>query len=190
VLEARAGGLEQRASRLELGPRGRSHHAQYTRERASSRSAPTWPRAPPPRAPHPSALRLAPPPSTLISPAGPPRWPMSGRDSRCTRAGRGSGVHRVAHTRARACARRCARASSALRASRREAERAQARRRCSVVGMPAALAFQARTRGHPACVRGLPLLPVRVTAGAPRRAAALFLGYRVRARTCAPLGGL
>jgi hypothetical protein len=169
-----------------------AHIMRSMRDRASLRAQrPYNPRAYPPRAPHPSALRLA-PSAVDAHLAGGAAAVAEAQDTTDAVRSLDADLARIAW-RAPERADVLDRASApSLLSARREVERAQARRCCLVVGMPAALAFQARTRGHPACVRGLPLLPVRATAGAPRHAATPFRGYgaRARARTCAPLGGL
>jgi hypothetical protein len=120
-------------------------------------------RACPPRAPHPSALRLALSAVDAHLAGGPPRWPM--HRTRLTLHARWRRILRASRA-ARPSAQTCSTVRSRLLCYPREAERVRARRRCSVVRMPAAIAFPAHIRGNPAQSWRLLLLPVRVPARA------------------------
>jgi hypothetical protein len=119
ALEARAGRLEQRASRINLGSGGRPRYAQCSPARLSAVGAHITP-ARLRRTRSPCASR--PSPSRLISRAARRRWPMHRRrlTPHASRRApeRGSGVRRVPRARARGRARRCVRTFSVPRPSR------------------------------------------------------------------------
>jgi hypothetical protein len=170
---------------LILTPVG-AHITRSVRDSAlPSAQSPHNPRASPPRAPNPSSRHLAPSAVEVhIAPRG-RDGRRAGRNRRRTLA-QGPLDADLACTACRALERADVLDGASVPSlfpARREAEYAQARRPCAVVGMPAAFAFPARTRGHPTCFCRPPLLPVRV----PARRTVLplhFQEYRARAYLC------